>query len=84
MMIEDGGVTQKHAPLKRFAVRNATTPWLDKEIKDAMKLRDQLKKNATITGDKYDVDLYKRKRNIVTKLNRKKRKLYFYESEKNT
>lgn len=33
-------LVEKHAPLKKFTVRNAITPLLDKEIKDAMKMRD--------------------------------------------
>lgn len=39
-------LVEKLAPLKKSTVRNAMTPWLDKEIKDAMRIRDQMKKNC--------------------------------------
>lgn len=70
-------LVEKHAPMRKSNVRNTTTPWLNKEIKDYMKMRDQLKKTALITGNKCDWDLYRKMRNSVTKLNRKKRKIYF-------
>lgn len=42
-----------------------------------MKKRDQMKKTAIITGNKCDWDLYRKMRNSVTKLNKKKKKIYF-------
>lgn len=62
---------QRHAPLKKFTVRNAVIPWLDKEIKDSMKMRDQMKKTTIITGNKCDWDLYHKRRNSVTNQEKK-------------
>lgn len=73
---------EKHAPLKRFVVRATGTPWLDKEIKECMKNRDDAKKTAIITGNQSDWKLYRQLRNAVTKLNRNKKKIY-YEKEIN-
>ena len=70
-------LVDKHAPLKKFTVRSARTPWLDKEIKELMKQRDQAKKTAVTTGYKVDWEVYRKLRNSVTKLNRNRKKLYY-------
>ena len=70
-------LVETHAPLKKFVVRNIVTPWLDDEIKDAIKKRDQMKRTAMTTGNKADWDLYRKMRTSVTKLNKKKKKIYF-------
>lgn len=53
-------VVDKHAPWKKFTVRNAKTPWLDNEIKNAIKRRIQMKITATKAGNKEDWDLYRK------------------------
>lgn len=68
-------LVEKHAPLKKFTVRKARTQWLYEEIKEYMKQRDQAKKTAIITGYESDWQVYRKLRNSVTKLNRKKKKL---------
>lgn len=70
-------LVDKHAPLKKFTVRNARTPWLDNEIKELMKQRNLAKKTATITGCETDWQVYRKLRNSVTKLNRNKKKVYY-------
>jgi len=67
----------KHAPLKKFTVRNKVTPWLDDELKKSMQIRCQMKRTAVNTGNKCDWDLYRKMRNSVAKLNKKKKKIYF-------
>lgn len=70
-------LVEKHAPLKKFVVRSTRTPWLDREIKDCMKKRDNAKRTAIITGNQCDWIFYKQLRNSVTKLNRDKKKIYY-------
>lgn len=41
-----------------------------------------MKKTAIITGNKYDWDLYKKWRNCVTKLNRKKKEIILWKLSK--
>jgi len=73
----------KHAPLKKFTVRNNVTPWLDDELKDSMKITCQMKRTAVTAGNKCDWDVYRKMRNSVTKLNKKKKKIYFDNHVKN-
>ncbi len=70
-------IVNRHAPLRKFTVRNTRTPWLDHETREHMKLRDQAKKTAILTGYELDWVIYRKLRNYVTKLNRMKKKLYY-------
>lgn len=66
-------LVDQHAPLKKFVVRATSTPWLDKELKDSMKERDNANITANITGNQLDWKVYRKLRNHVTKLNREKK-----------
>lgn len=64
-------VYDKHAPFHTKRVKHYNKPeWLDKELQDAITLRDELKKRG-----KHDE--FKRQRNAVVALKRNKIKLYF-------
>ena len=59
-------ILSKHAPLKVLHNRNNYVPYLNKDIKDLMKLCDELKEEAADTGDVEVYERYKEKRNLVT------------------
>ena len=52
-------ILDKHAPLKIIQNRSNYVPYLTKEIKTLMTLRDTLKTEAVITGNLEDYDNYK-------------------------
>lgn len=70
-------IIDKHAPLKKFTVRSTYAPWLDEEIKHLMSNRDTLKCAAVKSGDPSDWSVYRTARNMVTKMNRHKKKIYY-------
>lgn len=72
-------IINKHAPIRKCTVRNKRSPWLDDEIRNLMKERDNAKMIATITGVKNDWEKYCKLRNRVTSINRKKRKTHFHQ-----
>ena len=64
-------VLDRHAPLREKRIKQAQLPrWLTKEIRDAMALRDELKRNK-------DFDGYRRQRNRVRYLVREAKKVSF-------
>ena len=70
-------VVNHHAPVRKFTVRNVDTPWLNEELKGHMKERDQAKLSAISSGLKSDWQVYCKLRNVVTKSNKKEKKLYY-------
>ena len=70
-------IVDYHVPLKKFTVKNVNTPWLDKELKEHMRERDQVKLTAISSSLKSDWQIYCKLRNFVTKSNKKKKKLYY-------
>ena len=68
-------VCDRHAPIKRLRWKKAS--WLDDELRNCMKRRDQLKKHAITSGCLADWKAYRLLRNKVTKLNRQKKKQYY-------
>uniref|UniRef100_A0A1A8N7A3 Reverse transcriptase domain-containing protein n=1 Tax=Nothobranchius pienaari TaxID=704102 RepID=A0A1A8N7A3_9TELE len=70
-------VINKHAPMRKQAVRNVASPWLDKELKERMRQRDKLKLEAIKTNQLETWCGYRKIRNIVTKLNKNKKQLYY-------
>lgn len=64
-------VINKHLPLRRRRVKNSTFPeWMTIEIRQAMRVRDDFKKNKLFAE-------YKKERNRVTNLVRKAKRAYF-------
>ena len=64
-------IVNKHAPIRRKRVKHPTLPgWLSTEIKEAMSIRDKLKKERNFTE-------YKQQRNKVTQLVRSAKKAFF-------
>ena len=65
-------VIDKHAPVKKRRVKQTVIPgWLTENIKEEMKIRDEIKKKHG------KCDAYKKCRNKVTELIRKSKKAYF-------
>ncbi len=73
-------VLEKHAPLRKYTVRSKRSPWLDSELRNLMKQRDDAKTVAVQSGLQSDWQIYKKSRNYVTASNKKK-KLMFYETK---
>ena len=59
-------ILNKHAPLKVLHNRNNYVPYIDKDLKDLMKLRDDRKEEAAKSGDISVFIRYKEKRNLVS------------------
>lgn len=70
-------VIDKHAPVRRLTVRAARCPWVDEELKECMAQRNEAKEVAKRSACISDWQVYCKLRNYVTKLNRKKKKLYY-------
>lgn len=65
-------VIEKHSPMKKQTVRNVKAPWLDEELRNLMKQREEAKKEAIMSTYESDWQIYKKLRNYVTVLNKKK------------
>ncbi|KAI8486069.1 hypothetical protein Bbelb_361690 [Branchiostoma belcheri] len=76
-MLLFNSVADAHAPVRRIAVRANPAPWLDTELREAMAMRDDAKSAADLYGLHSDIAVYKKLRNYVVKLNRKKKEHYF-------
>ena len=72
-------ILENHAPLQIIQNRSNYIPYVTKEIKEAMILRDQLKVEAAKTGILDDFDKYKVERNKVTYMLRNAKKNYYDE-----
>ena len=66
-------VIDVHAPMRKQTVRNVNSPWLDSELKDLMKQREEAKKVAVTSGYESDWQIYKKLRNYVTAANKKRK-----------
>ena len=60
----------KHVPIVEKYVRGRSNPWLTRELKDAMHIRDNYLKRYKISKLDDDWDRYKRQRNLVTRITR--------------
>lgn len=58
-------------------MRKASAPWLDQQLKDYIKQRDDAKTEATQTNDMAQWNKYRKLRNFVTKLNKCKKRKYY-------
>ena len=70
-------VADRHVPLRKFTVGSSKAPWIDEELKECMRERDELKKAAIDLKGTEKWLMYCIMRNKVTKLNRKKKKAYY-------
>ena len=70
-------VIDKHAPVKNLTFRTVKAPWIDEELENCMVERDGAKGVANMSGCTSDWLTYCKLRNDVTKLNTKKKKLYY-------
>ena len=71
-------IVDKHFPLRKQRIKNQPAPnWLTPEIKEAMRMRDKLKKNKRF-------EEYKKQRNKVTDLLRKSKREYYERTVKDS
>ena len=70
-------VADKHAPIRKFTVRNRKAPWIDDQLKALMTQMDKMKMVSIKSGNKTDWKSYCSFRNQVTKVNRKKKSRYY-------
>ncbi len=66
-------VIGKHAPIRKLTVRNLRSPWLDTELIELVKQRDEAKEAAITSSFLSDWQIYEKLRNYVTALNKKKK-----------
>ncbi|KAI8507846.1 hypothetical protein Bbelb_140860 [Branchiostoma belcheri] len=70
-------VADSHAPVKKRTVRSNTAPWLDDELRELMHLREEARRESISSRLESDVLVYKKLRNAVVKLNRKKKAAFY-------
>ena len=68
---------EANAPLKTKVVRANNKPHVTKELRKAIMVRTNLKKIANKSGSTQDMRKYKDQRNLVVKLNIRKKREYF-------
>ena len=69
--------TNKQAPfIKKLTVKTVKSLWINEELNNCMVERDDAKGMANKSGCTTDWKTYSKLRNHVTKLNKKKKKLY--------
>ena len=69
-------VLNRNAPLVERTVKGRDLPWLDNEIKRAIHEREYHHRKAKQTGSEHHWSTYKRKRNAVTSMIRRKKANY--------
>lgn len=70
-------VTDRHAPINKLTVRSVKSPWIDYELRNCMAERDEAKVIANQSDNTADWQTYSILTSHVTKLNKKKKKLYY-------
>ena len=70
-------VIDTHAPMRKQTVRKVNCPWVDSELRDLIKQREDAKKQAVITGYESDWQVYRKLRNHIVTINKKKKRLYY-------
>lgn len=70
-------VVQCHAPIRKSTVKAIAAPWIDQQLREAMSQRDKTKAEASMSGLVSDLMLYRKCRNFVVSLNRKKKASHF-------
>ena len=66
-----------YAPVKKVMIRGNSKPHVTKLIRKEIMKRSRLKNVANKTCNENDIAAYKKQRNLVVKLNRQERELYF-------
>ena len=72
-------VLKKHAPLKQRIIRGNNKQHFSTDLRNAVMLRETLKKRAQKSGKAEDFEKYKKQQNQLVKMNRKA-KFDFYSS----
>lgn len=71
-------IVNKYAPVKKLTVRNVRSPWIDQDLKVHMMERDRAKAEAIKSGGEQEWNKYRKLRNFVTMLNKKKKRMYYH------
>ena len=69
-------VLNRMAPMKKYQVRKKYAPWLSKNTKEKIRLRDYAQKKASETGDVEDWKDYKTLRNSINSTLRKEKECW--------
>ena len=67
----------QHAPYKQKVIRGNSKPHMSKNLRKEIMKRSRLKNVANRTKNAEDINSYKRQRNIVVRLNKKQKSLFF-------
>ena len=70
-------IIEKHAPIVEMRVSEKYCPWIDKDLRDLMRTRDELKKSAVKSKFPILMDSYRQIRNKVNALNVLWKKQYY-------
>lgn len=76
-----------HAPLRTVNIKEHDEPWMTRELKDSMKIRDKLWKKQKASGRPEDFEVYRKFRNECKQKNRNARVAYYnkmFETSKNS
>jgi hypothetical protein len=73
-------VTNKPTPIKKMIVKTVKSPWINEELKNGMIERDEAKGMANNSGSTTNWQTYCKLRNRVTKLNKNKETIIYYET----
>ena len=66
-----------YAPLKKVIIRGNSKPHMTKLLRKEIMKRSRLKNVANRSGNENDIAAYKKQRNLVVKLNKQEKSLYF-------
>ena len=70
-------IIEKHAPMTMMRVSEKYCPWIDKDLKKLMQIRDKLKKAAAKRKSQLLMDTYRQVRNKVNVLTIQLKKQYY-------
>ena len=70
-------VLEKHAPIKKKIIRGNHVPYMNKTLRKAMMRRTQLQNKYYKTKTDEDLKSFKKQRNFVSHLYKKRRKQFF-------
>ena len=76
---EVGQVIDKHAPVKTRLYRKQPVPYMNAELRKAIYNKQMLRNNFEKSRTDYNWEMFRKQRNLVTKLKRKSIQMYFLE-----
>ena len=70
-------ICNKHAPIKQRTIKKQQVPYMNKQLRSAMFVRNQLRNKYYVCRNKENWDKYRKQRNLVTSIRRKSIGNYF-------